>query len=499
MNPVYGLTRSSVNLRTGPNLKSSVIEALDPQEDIQVLDGAQQQIQAPTVPPEMALVQTVTHHPPAKGYILKSAVVQPTESKPVFPSIELGNNIAIPSVPTSLPLSTFQAWLDSGAESPWLPAGYLDGIQKGEHPSVGELIRQTISDHRDQWDAWVDEVKSQRRESSCTLDEWLVILGGGREMWSFRTERIFAEASEHCAAPAWVSRDDVLHWTGHVRWNDKEPKYKLWYGVEFTKLDRQFSGWYKAALMNPFVIPTPDTELVNPENQNKVFDLSRPLLRIPADPEFAAARKAGRTAAQYIDIRGALGYGLVQHNLCGEMSVAALLGSDIIPFLKAWIAASKTAKQLLAQDRGTSTLDIQEMLRVGAKQYEFWRAEPSVAPLTPDFLRKGLAGGRMALAATGITSAGLIRSKSRIRHWIVVEDIFPVSNSAWVRLYNSFQDREEVYPLETVFNPSVSSSIGWWVEPTRPGLPSPAPSQQSLLRPTLPAATQLQPVGETVP
>ena len=485
MNAVYGVTRSSVNLRTAPSLKSSVIEALDPQEDIQVLDDSH----------ALALVQTAQRRPPAKGYILKSAVVQPAANLQIFPNVDLGNNVAIPSVPPSLPLSTFESWLASGDESPWLPADYLDAIRKGQHPSVGEIIRQTVSDHRDQWDAWVAEVQSQHREDTCTLDEWLVVLAGGREMWSFRTERIFTDASQHAAAPAWVSRNDVLHWNGHVRRNDQEPKYKLWYGVEFTKLDRQFSGWYKADLMHEFVIPTPDTDLTIPGNSKKVFDLSRPLVRLPADPEFDAARKAGRIAAQYIDIRRALGYGLVQHNLCGELCVAALAGLDIIPFLTKWIANSRSAKQLLAQDRGTTTLDIQEMLRVVGKSYEFWRAEPSIAPLTPDYLRKGLAGGRMALAATGVTGAGVIRSLSRVRHWVVVEDILPVSNGAWVRLYNPFHDREEVYPLETVFSTFISSSIGWWVEPTLPGSVPPPPSLPSSVRLDSPQARQLQPVG----
>ncbi len=488
MDAAYGVTRSSVNLRIAPSLKSSVIAALDPLEEVQVLDDSQ----------DMVLVQTTQRRPPAKGYMLKSAIVRPVAKPQVFPNVDLGNNVAIPSVPPSLPLSTFQTWLDSGAESPWLPADYLDGIRTGQHPSVGESIRQTISDHRDQWDAWVAEVKSQQRETSCTLDEWLAILGGGREMWSFRTERLFTEASQHAAAPAWVSRNDVLHWTGHVRLNDKEPKYKLWYGVEFTKLDRQFSGWYKADLLHEFVVPTPDTDLTIPDNNKKVCDLSRPLLRMPADPEFEAARKAGRMGAQYIDIRGALGYELIQHNLCGELCVAALAGSDIIPFLKKWIAASKTAKQLLAQDRGTTTLDIEEMLRVAGKTYEFWRAEPSIAPVTPDYLRKGLDGGRMALVATGITVTGVVRSKSRIRHWVVIEDILAVANGAWVRVYNPFQDREQVYTLEAVLNTAVSSAIGWWVEPTRPGSMAPTSRQQTLVSAASQAARQLREVSEAV-
>lgn len=480
MNAIYGVTRSSVNLRASANPRSAVIEALDPQEDIQVLDASQ----------DMALVQTSRRQPPHKGYILKSAVVEASAPPQVFPRVNLGNEVSIPSVPASLPLSTFQAWLDSGQESPWLPASYLDGINQGKYPSVGALIRQTVADHRTEWDAWVAEIKSQHREASCSLDEWLVVIGGGREMWSLRTERLFGAPSQHAAAPAWVSRNDVLHWTGHVQFNDQEPKYKLWYGVEFTKLDRQFSGWYKADLLHQFFVPTPDTDLSVPTNKTKVFDLTRPVLRLPADAEFDAARRAGRIAAQYIDIRAALGYGLVQHNLCGELSVASLVGLDIIPFLTQWLGASKVARDILSRDWGTTTLNIQEMLRISGKQYEFWRAEPSIAPLTPDYLRKGLDGGRLTLAATGVTSAGVIRSTSRIRHWIVVEDVLQVANSAWVRLYNPFQNRDEVYPLDTVFNPNVSSAIGWWVEPSRPSVPVSTASLQAVL----PAALQPAPV-----
>jgi hypothetical protein len=106
---------------------------------------------------------------------------------------------------------------------------------------VGGLIRQTISNHQADWDAWVSEINQQARQTTATLDEWLVILWGGREMWSFRTERLFAQPAEG-AAPAWVTRNDVLLWTGHVRFNNKELKYKLWYEVKFTKLDKESSS-----------------------------------------------------------------------------------------------------------------------------------------------------------------------------------------------------------------------------------------------------------------
>jgi hypothetical protein len=296
-------------------------------------------------------------------------------------------------------------------------------------------------------------------------------------MWSFRTERIFDQPAEHGGAPAWVTRSDVLHWTGHVRFNDQESKYKLWYEVQFSKLDRVFEGWYKASLLHEFILPTPDTELGVAANRDKVFDLANPPLRLPADPEFDAARQAGRTGAQYIDIGAALGYALIQHNLCGQLCVAALIGSDVIPVLKRSLEAFPSARELLAQDRGTTTLDVEALLTLVGKKYEFFRAEPSIAPLTPEYLRRSLDGGRMAIVLTGVTGLGVIRASSKILHWVVLEDVFPVANSAWVRIYNPFQNREEVYPLEAVFNPISKSTIGLWIEPTRP-VPAPADGTQ---------------------
>ncbi len=481
MEATFGVARSSNSVRFAANPGSSVLDVLNPQEDFQILGQAR----------DMLLVQPLDRQPPIKGYLLRSAAVQPIPPVQVFPRIDLGNNVSVPSVPSSVPLSTFESWLESGAESPWLPAGYLDGIHSGEHPSVGAQIRQSIADHRTEWDTWVAEVRSQNRESTCTLDEWFVILGGGRELWSYRAERIFTEPSEHAPAPAWVSRNDVLHWTGHVRQNDSERKYKLWYEVQFTKLDRQFTGWYKAALLHPFVIPTPSTDMTVPANGARVFDLSRRVLRLPADPEFDAARKAGRAGAQYIDIRRALGYGLLQHNLCGELCIAALTGSDIIPFLQQWIAASRVARGLLARDWGTTTVNIQEMLRVAGKTYEFWRSEPTVAPLTADYLRAGIDAGRMTIIKTGVTSGGIVRWNAPIWHWVLIEDVFPVGNSAWLRLYNPFQNRDEVYTLDAVLTPTVASNFGWWVEPNRPGAPA-SPATSSVSAP-LPALQSVEP------
>lgn len=456
MEPATGLTCSSINLRSDPNLKSHIIDALGPQERVEVLEDAG----------DMVKVQTTQWQPPVTGYVLKSAVVQSKANQAVFPNINIKDDMEIPSVPSSLPLDAFLRWFDSGDESPWLPANYLKAIQAGQKPSVGNLIRKVISDHLLEWGIWVDEVKSQARGAEATIDEWLVVLAGGRDMWTLRTERIFAEPSQSAAAPAWVTPNDILLWTGHVRVNNQEPKYKTWYEVQLTKLDQEFKGWYKASLLQEFVPPTPDTDMTIPGNRDKVFDLSRPLLRLPADPEIEQAGKAGRRATQYIDVKEALGWAQVNYNLCGEFCVAALAGSDVLPMLKQWLSSYPRAKGILEKDYGTGLPDLQSMLDLFNKKYEVFRAEASVAPLTPGYLSKMLDTGRMAIVGVGVTTRGIIQWSSGIRHWVVIEDILRVGNSGWVRLYNPYFNREEVYPFEVVFDSASRAGIGLWVEPT---------------------------------
>ena len=166
MDTETGLTCSSVNLRGKPDLTSSVLEALNPQEHVQVLEDAGNFVK----------VQATRWTPPILGYLLKSAIIQSPADPQIFPKVDLGNGITIPSVPASLPLSTFLTWLGSQDESPWLPADYLNAIKSGQKPSVGALLRQAITDHQADWNAWVSEVHQQGRETAAIMDEWLVIM-----------------------------------------------------------------------------------------------------------------------------------------------------------------------------------------------------------------------------------------------------------------------------------------------------------------------------------
>ncbi len=145
MDPEFGLACSSVNLRGEPNIKSHVIEALDPQDHLQVIEDAG----------DMYKVQATKWHPPVTGYALKSAVFVDRLTQEMFPRVVIKAGLAIPAVPPSLPLSTFLSWLASGKESPWLPADYADAISSGEQPPVGSVVRQVISDNRSAWDAWI--------------------------------------------------------------------------------------------------------------------------------------------------------------------------------------------------------------------------------------------------------------------------------------------------------------------------------------------------------
>ena len=116
MDAETGLTCSSANLRGTPDLKSGVIEALNPQEHVQILEDAG----------NMVKVQATRWTPPILGYVLKSSIINNQAGPQVFPKVELGSGITVSSVPASLPLATFLPWLDSQNESPWLPGDYLD-------------------------------------------------------------------------------------------------------------------------------------------------------------------------------------------------------------------------------------------------------------------------------------------------------------------------------------------------------------------------------------
>jgi hypothetical protein len=169
-------------------------------------------------------------------------------------------------------------------------------------------------------------------------------------------------------------------------------------------------------------------------------------------------------------VRRALGWGRLHHNLCGEFCVAALASCDVIPLLMQWLASYPRARDILAEDRGTSIPDLQSMLDVLGLKYEYYRSVGSTSPVTPTYVRRKLDAGMLAIVFTGVTPYGVVKSRSPIRHWVAVEDIVRVAGSGWLRVYNPFTNREETYRFDEVYDLPSRDSIGLWVEPRRPGL-----------------------------
>ena len=71
-----GITRSSVDLRLTADLKSGVIEALNPQEHVQILEDAGNVLK----------VQVTRWNNPISGYVLKSSIIVPKVNQQIFPS-----------------------------------------------------------------------------------------------------------------------------------------------------------------------------------------------------------------------------------------------------------------------------------------------------------------------------------------------------------------------------------------------------------------------------
>ncbi len=459
MRKVIAPTRASVNLRATDDLEAPIIEVLPPNEPVEIVEERG----------EMVRVVTTLWEPSVAGYVLKSALLLPEDLSEVFPEVTLkSSNKEISSVPGSLKAMDFDTWLLGRENQPtWLDDGYLNASRTDTLVPVGRVIRKIMSDVRSDWTDWLKIVRSQGRMSTATMDEWLTLRRGGKDVWSFRTERIFAEPNEHSAGLGWVSPRDILRWTGQVRYDPEGGKYHTWYEVELTKLERRIKGWYKAALLEEYVhregIPDPYAH----ETKFKVCDMSRPMLRFPADEEIAFAIESGKIAAQYINVVRASGKDQANRNLCLQFCVAALSGSDVIPFLQAWMSTYERARKVLDQDLGTSIGDLPSMLSLFGKEGQVFRAEPSVAPFTPAYLEEHINQGKMAIVGVGVNYKGEVAWHGRVRHWVVLEDIFPVGDSGWVRLYNPFHNREEIYPYHVVFDLASSTGLGVWVEPVR--------------------------------
>ena len=444
-----GRSRSSNNLHVGPDLKSKVIEVLNPNDPLAIFEETG----------DMFKVASSRLSPPLVGYMPKSAVAQRIRHINVFSPIQLPDGTPLDPVPPDLLAIEFESWLQARGEPTWL-------FEDGNAPFlVGDRMRAEFEIFHESWREWFSDVVRNNRTRTATMHEWFTVLNGGREMWSFRPERIFKEPTERSAGLGWTSPRDILHWNGRVAYTPTEWKYKEWCEVELTKFGKTIKGWYKARLLEEFVLPENYIEANDGKGIASLFDMNHPRVRIPTDPEIADAIAAKRHAPQYINVLNAIGKNKVNYNLCGQFVVAAVCGVNVIALLKKWYKTGQLrAKTVLENDRGTVIYDLQNMLSMYNLKSELFRPEPSVAPATPAYLEKMLKSGKTAIIGTGITPTGEISMNASIRHWLALTEIVRMGNGGWVRVYNGYFNQEEVHPYRNLFDVGLSSSLGLWVD-----------------------------------
>ena len=176
-------SRSSNNLHVSPDTKSKVIEVLNPNDPVDLIEdlGA------------MVKVASKRLSPPLIGYMPKSAIAQQIPNKNIFSPIHLDDGTQLTSIPADLLAVEFESWLQAKGEPTWL-------FEDGNAPFlVGDKIRGEFEPYRQSRAAWFADVLKNNRTRTAKVDEWLTVLNGGREMWSFRPERIFKDPSERSA------------------------------------------------------------------------------------------------------------------------------------------------------------------------------------------------------------------------------------------------------------------------------------------------------------
>jgi hypothetical protein len=455
MSGVIGRTRASVDLRETPQKNGEVVEGLGADLAVEVLEeqGAWLKVKA------------TGWRGAVEGFAPKLAIAIPKDGPPVFPFLPAqSTEPPLPAVPRNLMGQELAAWLAAGGKPGWIPEEAWNQLAPQDQQAVTDGIRLALQQRQAEWDAWLAETAVNQRQSEATVDEWLAILEGGKDLWTVRPERVFKEPSLSGTVLGWIGTDDILLWSGRLRKNPAEPKQKLWHQVSIYKLGKELKGLYRADLLEEYTFPSHDNDPDIESNASKVFDLSQARLRHPADPEIAEALAAGATAAQYLDLKAVLGHKKRHYNLCGEFCVAALVSVDVIPMLQQWLPTYPRALNILKNNLGTGLPDLQSILRLFGMTSAMFQYASSTASISPKRVKEEISKGKLAIAGVGINRRGKLDAKGQIRHWVVVEDSLPVGNSGWVRLYNPFMNQEEVYNYKTFLASLGQFGIGLWVD-----------------------------------
>ena len=396
------------------------------------------------------------------GFVPRLSLIFPPEQKePVFPMISLdGGARSLPSVPDSLPLQDFLAWQAAGGRPGWISEADWGQLDEPTQLALLQAMLSSITNAPEHWNDWLSSINTANRQAQATMDEWVVFSCGGQEVYAIRDHYIYKKPVQNDQYWGSALKGQVMRWTGRISTAMQSGKVRNFYEVEFYRMRLRMLGWFRADVTAEYIYPTELNDPAIEANSQNVFNLAQPTLRHPQDPEIAAAKAAGYTGAQYIDIRKVVGKAKRHYSLCGEFCVAALAGQDIIPLLTQWLASTyyRVPSILNNPQMGTGVGDLQSILKLYNLQSETYNS----AAVPPPVIKQRLLEGEFAISGCGINSAGKVKANGAIRHWVVVEDVLPVSNSGWVRVYNPFQNREEVYEFN-MFLASAGTGMGLWI------------------------------------
>jgi hypothetical protein len=398
------------------------------------------------------------------GFVPRLALILPPEPRqPVFPGMLRGNK-TIPTVPASLKLSDFRLWMTDGGKPAWFADADWTPLSPSKQTALRDAMLLSTRAETARWDIWLAQVNAANRQAEAVMDEWVVTLQGGRDVYTIRDHYIYKQPVQNASYWGCALKGQVMRWSGEVKSRQEGNTLRQFYQVKFYRMSQEMTGWFRGDITQEYFFPTDANDPDIAANSQNVFDLTTPILRHPQDPEIAAAIAAHFTGAQYIDIRNAIGKSLRHFCLCGEICVAALGGVDVVPLLHNWFTAVpkywRVSAILTNPHEGTNVVDLQSILSLAnLPKGETYSSTPG----TPWQIKERLDKGQLAIAGCGINSGGKIKADGKIRHWVVLEDVLPVGNNGWVRIYNPFQNREEVYDYNT-FITSAGIGTGIWLD-----------------------------------
>lgn len=448
-----GRTRAEVELRSGSSLKSNFVDRLPTDCEIEILEDTNRTLKVKPV----ILKSGVT------GYLPKLAVIQKPENLEIFPKLkDPRSERKFYSIPENLKLTEFLDWIETEKYAlPWLSQYDRGSINPLKLKEVIKKILFNTIEKKDEWSRWVKGIKENDRLDEATLKEWIVIMEGGREMFSIRDHIVYTypdRADEH---QGWILGGQIARWNGVIKKGKKNGELRNFCEVDFYRINKEMHGYIREELLEDYIYPDPDIDVEIESNRDTVFDLKKRKARLPEDEEIIESKNKGYTASQYIDVFNATNKHLIHFSLCGEICVAMLTENDIIPVLKKWLDSGYWRASAILKDphEGTSVADLQSILEVYGLNGEVYSSIPTSAAK----IKSKLEEGKIGIVGTGINSAGIVLPKGKIRHWVVLTDIVPSGNNGWVRVYNPFHNREEVY-LYDDFIASSGVGSGLWIQ-----------------------------------